>query len=64
MPLDLNSASEADLTALPGIGRVRALAILAYRRENGPFALVSDLERVPGFRRSLVARLSPLLQVR
>jgi competence ComEA-like helix-hairpin-helix protein len=63
-PVDLNSASERDLVALPGIGLARALAILAYRRENGPFAAVSDLEKVPGFSRTLVTRLSPLLQVR
>ncbi|HEV8357501.1 MAG TPA: ComEA family DNA-binding protein [Gemmatimonadales bacterium] len=63
-PVDLNSASEADLVALPGIGPVRARAILAYRREAGPFAAVSDLERVPGISRSLVTRLTPFLTVR
>ena len=63
-PVDLNSASEADLRALPGIGRARALAILAYRRENGPFAAVSDLGRVPGFSQALVARLAPLVAAR
>ncbi len=64
VPVDLNSASEADLVALPGIGPVRARAILAYRREAGPFAAVSDLERVPGFSHNLAARLAPLLAVR
>src|SRR5207249_6786095 len=48
--VDLNSASEADLVALPGIGAVPARAIVAYRRAAGPFAVVSDLGRVPGFR--------------
>ena len=62
--VDLNSASQADLMALPGIGRARALAVLAYRRSHGSFALVSDLERVPGFSRLLVAKLAPLLTVR
>ncbi|HEU5219824.1 MAG TPA: helix-hairpin-helix domain-containing protein [Gemmatimonadales bacterium] len=63
-PIDLNSASEADLVALPGIGPSKARAILAYRREKGSFAAVSDLGRVPGFGRSLVARLTPLLTAR
>jgi competence ComEA-like helix-hairpin-helix protein len=62
--VDLNLASEADLLALPGIGPARARAILAYRREAGPFAVVSDLSRVPGFSRSLVARLATYLTVR
>jgi competence protein ComEA len=62
--MDLNSASEADLATLPGIGRSRALAIVAYRRDAGPFAAVSDLGRVRGISRALVRRLAPLLTVR
>lgn len=62
--IDLNSASEADLLTLPEIGPVRARAILAYRRDQGPFAAVSDLGRVTGFSRRLVSRISPLLVVR
>jgi competence ComEA-like helix-hairpin-helix protein len=62
--VDLNSASLADLEALPGIGKARARAILAYRRSHGSFAVVSDLGRVPGFSQSLVARLEPLVSVK
>ena len=63
-PIDLNSATEADLVALPGIGEARARAVLAYRRSHGSFAAVSDLDRVPGFSRALVRRLAPLVMVR
>lgn len=63
-PVDLNSASVADLEALPGIGKARARAILAYRRSHGSFAAVSDLGRVPGFGQWLVARLTPLVTVK
>ena len=63
-PVDLNSASVADLEALPGIGKARARAILAYRRSHGSFAVLSDLGRVPGFGQSLIARLAPLVTVR
>jgi competence protein ComEA len=62
--LDLNSASEADLLTLPEIGPARARAILAYRRDQGPFAAVSDLGRVSGLSRRLVGRISHLLVVR
>ena len=62
--VNLNSGDEADLVALPGVGPVRARAILAYRREKGPFAAVSDLRAVPGFGQALVARLAPLVVVR
>jgi competence protein ComEA len=63
-PVDLNSASVADLEALPGIGKARARAILAYRRSHGSFAAVSDLGRVPGFGQWLVERLGPLVTVK
>lgn len=63
-PIDLNTASEADLLSLPGIGPARARAILAYRREKGSFAAVSDLGKISGFGRSLVARLTPLVMAR
>ena len=61
--VNLNSAQEAELVALPGIGPARARAILAYRREKGPFAAVSDLRAVPGLTRKLVDRLEPFLTV-
>jgi competence protein ComEA len=63
-PVDLNSASEAELMALPGIGPARARAILAYRREKGSFAAVADLGRVSGFGPATLARLTPFLIVR
>ena len=55
----LNSATQKDLETLPGIGPTRARAILAYRQANGPFAAVTDLEKVPGFSHGLVTQLAP-----
>ncbi|MGI9612652.1 MAG: helix-hairpin-helix domain-containing protein [Acidimicrobiales bacterium] len=46
--IDVNSASEAELEALPGIGPSLAAAIAEWRRVNGPFTTVDDLLRVPG----------------
>jgi competence ComEA-like helix-hairpin-helix protein len=57
-PVHVNQASESDLVALPGIGPTRAKAIIAYRQTNGPFASVSDLEKVPGLPRRLVRQLA------
>lgn len=46
--VDLNSATEAQLMELPGIGPSKAAAIIAYRTENGKFAKIEDLTNVTG----------------
>jgi competence protein ComEA len=56
-PLNLNTASLAELDALPGIGTVRAQAILRYREEHGKFAAVEGLAGVPGLSGAALARL-------
>jgi len=45
--IDINSASVAELTALPGIGPAKAAAIVE-QRERAPFKSVSDLTKVSG----------------
>ncbi|MFK4086420.1 helix-hairpin-helix domain-containing protein [Kribbella sp. NPDC020789] len=47
-PVNLNTATVAQLDALPGVGPVLAQRILDYRAENGPFATVDQLQEVPG----------------
>jgi competence ComEA-like helix-hairpin-helix protein len=59
--IDLNSASAADLEALPGIGTALASRIVAEREARGPFRGAEDLERVPGVGRRLAAQLRPLV---
>ncbi|WP_029429607.1 ComEA family DNA-binding protein [Blastococcus sp. URHD0036] len=46
--VSLNSATVADLDALPGIGPVLAQRIVDHRAQNGPFTAVDELEDVPG----------------
>lgn len=47
-PLDLNTATAEELTALPGIGEVLAGRIVAYREANGAFTSVEELLQVDG----------------
>lgn len=47
-PLNLNSATKEQLEALPGVGAATAEAILAYRRQSGPFTQPEDLLNVRG----------------
>ena len=46
--VNVNTANAAELEALPGIGKVTAGRIVAYREANGPFASVDDLVKVKG----------------
>ncbi len=46
--VDLNTADEAALEELPGIGPALAERIVAWREENGRFRTVDDLLAVPG----------------
>lgn len=46
--IQVNVATEDDLTKLQGIGPSKAQAIIDYREENGPFKQVEDLLEVNG----------------
>ncbi len=59
-PLNLNTASQSDLEALPGIGEVTARRILASREADGPFGSVDDLQRA-GVRLSVIEQIRNLV---
>jgi competence protein ComEA len=61
--LDLNSATQAELDALPGVGPGRAQAIIEYRAKHGPFNTVDALRNVKGIGDKTFAELEPLLSV-
>jgi len=61
--IDLNTATQQQLESLPGIGPVKAKAIIAAR-EKAPFKSVDDLDWVPGITPKLLADLRALVQVK
>lgn len=46
--VNLNTATQAELESLEGVGPVKAQAILDYRKKNGGFKSVDELEKVDG----------------
>ena len=46
--VDINSADEATLSTLDGVGPAKAKAIIEYRNKNGKFKSIEEFEKVPG----------------
>jgi competence protein ComEA len=62
-PINLNTATQAELEALPGVGAKAAGRVLEYRQKNGNFKKVEDLMNVKGFGEKTFLKLKPLLTV-
>jgi competence protein ComEA len=59
--IDINRASQDELESLPGIGKVLAERIIAYRTAHGPFQSVQALDAVDGISAGLIADIEPLI---
>ncbi|HEX5539115.1 MAG TPA: ComEA family DNA-binding protein [Methylophilaceae bacterium] len=55
--VDLNTATATELQGVKGIGPKKAEAIIEYRKKNGQFTSVGDLDKVPGFGKSTVEKM-------
>ena len=59
--VNINSATQADLEELPGVGPVTAAAILQWRTDNGPFTSVDELLEVSGIGDATLAKIAPFV---
>jgi competence protein ComEA len=57
--VDVNTAGQAELEALPGVGPVTAQSILQFRSEHGPFTAVEELLEVSGIGDATLAKIAP-----
>ncbi len=62
-PLNLNTATLAQLDALPGVGPVLAQRIIDFRTKRGGFKQVDELRQVDGIGEETFARLKDLVAV-
>jgi len=62
--IDINTASEAELTQLPGIGSVTAQKIMDYRKANGLFKTIDDIKNVSGIGDKKFEQIKDKIKVR
>jgi competence protein ComEA len=61
--ININTASAAELDALPGIGPTTAQKIVEYRDQNGPFINAEDIINVSGIGPGTYERIKDLITV-
>jgi competence protein ComEA len=61
--LNLNTATQADLEKLPGVGAATAKQILEYRQKNNGFKKVEELMNIKGIGEKSFLKLKPLVTV-
>jgi len=61
--IDINRAEAWLLQALPGIGEIKAQAIVDYRRQNGPFHNINELIKVKGIGATTYEKIKHLITV-
>jgi len=59
--ININTASESQLTELPGIGPAIAERIVRHRQQIGPFKAVEDLKQVKGIGDKIFIKIKDLI---
>jgi competence protein ComEA len=62
-PLDVNTATAAQLQQVPGIGPTTASAIVQFRRKSGPFERIEDLLAIRGISARKLEQIRPYVAI-
>ena len=60
---NINQASESELMQLPGIGQVKAAAIVTYRNSNGPFSSIEEIKKCTGDKEAAFEKIKGMITV-
>ena len=60
--IDINSADQKTLEALPGIGEAKAKAIIEYREKMGKIKDLKELSNVSGVGQTTLEKIKPLIK--
>jgi len=61
--ININTATEAELETLPGVGPATASKIVAFREKNGKFKKIEDIMNVPGIGESKFSNMKDFICV-
>ncbi|MCL2306459.1 MAG: helix-hairpin-helix domain-containing protein [Planctomycetaceae bacterium] len=62
LQVNLNTADEAELLLLPGVGAILAKRILEYRTQHGPFQRNEDILLIQGIGPKKAEKILPMLK--
>ena len=62
--VNINTADEKELMTLPGIGQVRAAAIIDHRTREGNFEKIEDIMNVKGIKNGIFSKINNLICVK
>jgi len=62
--VNINTADDAELTKLPGVGPATAQKIIDYRNANGPFKTIEDIKNVSGIGDKKFEQIKDMIKVR
>ena len=62
--VNINTADAEELMTLPGIGEVRAAAIIDYRQQAGGFEKIEDIMNVKGIKTGIFSKINSLICVK
>lgn len=62
--VNINTADAEELMTLPGIGKVRAAAIIDYRQQMGSFEKIEDIMNVKGIKTGIFSKINSLICVK
>lgn len=61
--VNINEATAAELSGLPGVGEKIAERIVEYRNKKGNFHHVDDLQNVKGIGKKMFAKIKPFVEI-
>lgn len=62
--VNINTADAGELMTLPGIGEVRAAAIIEHREREGDFEKIEDIMNVKGIKTGIFSKINSLICVK